>query len=58
MFADTIGIQHAYFLPVVCYLCIAYYECRGMFTHLKDDGVTCKAEFLNAFASFTPDAKL
>jgi FHS family L-fucose permease-like MFS transporter len=28
-FADTIGIHHAFFLPVLCYLYIAYYGFRG-----------------------------
>jgi MFS transporter, FHS family, L-fucose permease len=29
MFADQIGIQHAFFLPVLCYLYIAYYGVKG-----------------------------
>lgn len=29
MFADQIGIQHAFFLPVLCYLFIAYYGFKG-----------------------------
>lgn len=28
-FADTIGIHHAFFLPVLCYLYIAYYGLKG-----------------------------
>jgi FHS family L-fucose permease-like MFS transporter len=28
-FADTIGIHHAFFLPVICYLYIAYYGLKG-----------------------------
>ena len=28
-FADTIGIHHAFFLPVLCYLYIAYYGIKG-----------------------------
>lgn len=28
-FADRIGIQHAFFLPVLCYLYIAYYGLKG-----------------------------
>jgi FHS family L-fucose permease-like MFS transporter len=28
-FADTIGIHHAFFLPVLCYLFIAYYGLKG-----------------------------
>ncbi len=28
-FADTIGIHHAFFLPVLCYLYIAYYGMKG-----------------------------
>ena len=28
-FADRIGIQHAFFLPVLCYLFIAYYGLKG-----------------------------
>jgi FHS family L-fucose permease-like MFS transporter len=29
MFADNIGIHHAFFLPVLCYLYIAYYGLKG-----------------------------
>jgi FHS family L-fucose permease-like MFS transporter len=29
LFADRIGIQHAFFIPVLCYLYIAYYGWRG-----------------------------
>jgi MFS transporter, FHS family, L-fucose permease len=29
MFADKIGIQHAFFLPVLCYAFIAYYGLKG-----------------------------
>lgn len=29
MFADSIGIQHAFFLPVLCYIYIAYYGIKG-----------------------------
>ncbi|MFA6163252.1 MAG: L-fucose:H+ symporter permease [Methylobacter sp.] len=29
MFADHIGIQQAFFIPVLCYCYIAYYGCRG-----------------------------
>ncbi|MBI5472317.1 MAG: sugar MFS transporter [Ignavibacteriae bacterium] len=29
MFADQIGIQHAFFLPVLCYVFIAYYGLKG-----------------------------
>ena len=29
MFADSIGIHHAFFLPVLCYLYIAYYGYKG-----------------------------
>ena len=29
MFADQIGIQHAFFLPVLCYAYIAYYGSKG-----------------------------
>ena len=28
-FADSIGIQHAFFLPVLCYIYIAYYGWKG-----------------------------
>lgn len=28
-FADTIGIQHAFFIPVLCYIYIAYYGFKG-----------------------------
>ncbi|MEW6003738.1 MAG: L-fucose:H+ symporter permease [Stygiobacter sp.] len=28
-FADTIGIHHAFFIPVLCYLYIAYYGLKG-----------------------------
>jgi len=28
-FADTIGIHHAFFLPVLCYIYIAYYGMKG-----------------------------
>ena len=28
-FADNIGIHHAFFIPVLCYLYIAYYGFRG-----------------------------
>ncbi len=28
-FADTIGIHHAFFLPVLCYIFIAYYGLKG-----------------------------
>ena len=28
-FADTIGIHHAFFIPVVCYLYVAYYGMKG-----------------------------
>jgi len=27
--ADRIGIHHAFFLPVICYLYIVYYAFRG-----------------------------
>ncbi len=33
MFADNIGIHHAFFLPVLCYLYIAYYGIKG---HIPD----------------------
>jgi MFS transporter, FHS family, L-fucose permease len=29
MFADTIGIHHAFFLPILCYLFILYYGLKG-----------------------------
>jgi FHS family L-fucose permease-like MFS transporter len=29
LFADRIGIQQAFFIPVLCYCYIAYYGCRG-----------------------------
>jgi FHS family L-fucose permease-like MFS transporter len=29
LFADAIGIHHAFFLPVLCYLYIAYYGFKG-----------------------------
>ena len=29
MFADSIGIHHAFFLPVLCYMYIAYYGIKG-----------------------------
>ena len=29
MFADSIGIHYAFFLPVICYLYIAYYGYKG-----------------------------
>jgi FHS family L-fucose permease-like MFS transporter len=28
-FADNIGIHHAFFLPVLCYIYIAYYGAKG-----------------------------
>jgi FHS family L-fucose permease-like MFS transporter len=28
-FADTIGIHHAFFIPVLCYLYVAYYGMKG-----------------------------
>ena len=28
-FADTIGIHHAFFLPILCYLFILYYGLKG-----------------------------
>ncbi len=28
-FADTIGIHHAFFIPVLCYLYVAYYGIKG-----------------------------
>ncbi|MCU7495466.1 MAG: L-fucose:H+ symporter permease [Ignavibacteria bacterium] len=35
-FADNIGIHHAFFLPAVCYLFIAYYGLKGHIpTHIK-----------------------
>jgi MFS transporter, FHS family, L-fucose permease len=33
MFADNIGIHHAFFLPVLCYMYIAYYGAKG---HIPD----------------------
>lgn len=37
-FADNIGIHHAFFLPVICYMFIAYYGFKGHIpTHLKTD---------------------
>jgi FHS family L-fucose permease-like MFS transporter len=34
-FADRIGIQHAFFLPALCYLYIAYYGMKGHAVGLK-----------------------
>jgi MFS transporter, FHS family, L-fucose permease len=39
-FADNIGIHHAFFLPVLCYIYIAYYGIKG---HIPDYTKTAKA---------------
>jgi MFS transporter, FHS family, L-fucose permease len=39
-FADTIGIHHAFFLPVLCYIYIAYYGMKG---HIPTFQKTVKA---------------
>lgn len=40
VFADNIGIHHAFFLPVLCYLYIAYYGVKG---HIPNFTKTVKA---------------
>ena len=41
VFADTIGIQMAFFLPILCYAYIAYYGAKG---HVPTYGRTAAAK--------------
>lgn len=43
-FADQIGIHHAFFLPVLCYLYIAYYGFKGSIPSFEEVKLAVEAE--------------
>ncbi|NUM72223.1 MAG: glucose/galactose MFS transporter, partial [Ignavibacteriaceae bacterium] len=44
LIADSIGIHHAFILPVVCYLFIAYYGFRGSVPTFESNKTDLAAE--------------